>query len=347
MLNLIRPRSHRTKRVWAAGGVVCRPDNIGGIEVVIVGRTDELLWTLPKGTPEPGEPVEYTAIREVAEETGLEVQPISHIRVTSHVFFEEHETEEDQLSSTNPTETSSVKVHKTVHWYLMHAVGGDLTLHDDEFDEVRWVHASDAVKMMTYGNQKRLIDEACYRFRRVMEHRDSIRLTTGNTTVRSKRPTDAWNEYCWRSDPELSALDATAPIALPFDQFQRVFASRLRREKPRSLHLSIDDELGNHIGNCMCYDIDKSKRMAEFGIMIGKRNYWNKGYGADATRLLMHHALTKLPIDTLFLHTLATNYRAQTAFKNAGFRPVGNISKGNTEFIKMIATASDIQPISS
>lgn len=317
---------------------MCRSDNQGRIQVVLVGRAAESLWTLPKGTPDKGEPVEYTAVREVSEETGLEVHPIAHLRDTSHTFLKPAKTKK------GGSKGSQVKVYKTVHWYLMRAVGGDFANHDNEFDTVEWVNAADAVQMLTFGNERKLIDEACYKLRQVLNHRETIRLNRRNTTVRSKRLTDAWDDYRWRSDPELAQLDATAPLAVTFDQFQRVFARTLIRGKANSLHLAIDDEYGNHIGNCMCYDINPSKRNAEFGIMIGERECWNRGYGTDATRLLLQHAFDNLPVNNLFLHTLASNTRAQSAFQNAGFKPVDHIHKGGTEFVRMEVSAADLQP---
>lgn len=310
---------------------MCRPDENGGIEVVLVGRTSESLWTLPKGTPHKNEPVEFTALREVTEETGLQVQPISHIRNTSHTFVK------------NSKKQRTTKIHKTVHWYLMRAIGGDFANHDEEFDTVRWLPDHEAEGIVTFGNEKRVIADASHSFRSVLNHRDTLSISLRNTTVRSKRPTDAWDDYLWRSDPELAELDASAPIAMPFNQFQRAYARSLRRNRSRSLHLSIDDEHGNHIGNCMCYDIDPSKRIAEFGIMIGERKYWNKGYGTDATRLLLDHAAKTLPVDSLFLHTLESNVRAQSAFSNAGFKPVGTVAIQGTTFLKMTILANDMQ----
>lgn len=52
------------------------------------------------------------------------------------------------------------KVDKTVHFYLMHPVGGDTAAHDAEFDEVEWVEASEAMRRLTYANEARIVEAA-------------------------------------------------------------------------------------------------------------------------------------------------------------------------------------------
>src|SRR6266568_3182284 len=80
---------YQKMRAYSAGGVVFRlmplhsteenglgaeqeSRDVSSIEVVLVGRSQAGIWTLPKGTPQDGETVERVAIREVQEETGLE-----------------------------------------------------------------------------------------------------------------------------------------------------------------------------------------------------------------------------------------------------------------------------------
>ena len=72
------PRQGRSGRLpvrdaVASGGVVLR-ERQGVLEVAIAGRASDGTWVFPKGTPDHGESIEATAVREVAEETGLEVR---------------------------------------------------------------------------------------------------------------------------------------------------------------------------------------------------------------------------------------------------------------------------------
>ena len=106
----------------SAGGVVYR-ETARGVEVVLCGARNPRMWRLPKGTPDPGETREETALREVCEETGLEVELLDTIGSIQYQF-------------TRPGDGAIC--HKTVHFYLMAPTGGDLSLHDNEFDVVEW-----------------------------------------------------------------------------------------------------------------------------------------------------------------------------------------------------------------
>ena len=128
----------------SAGGVVYRRVN-GNIEAVLCGRSEPLRWSLPKGTPDKGETLEETALREVREETGLDVAieaPIGNI----HYWF--------------VTPHDRVHCNKTVHFYLMAHKGGSTDRHDPEFDEVRWFPSSEAVKTLAYANEVHVMEKA-------------------------------------------------------------------------------------------------------------------------------------------------------------------------------------------
>jgi 8-oxo-dGTP pyrophosphatase MutT (NUDIX family) len=134
----------RTQKVTSAGGVVFRQSD-SGLEVLVCGRKSDGLWALPKGTPEPGETLEQTALREVREETGVEAEIDAHIGDIKYWFSRPQE---------------GVRYDKTVRHYLMHPVGGDTSLHDHEFDEVRWMAVQEALKLLTYQNEIRMLRQA-------------------------------------------------------------------------------------------------------------------------------------------------------------------------------------------
>ena len=135
----------RTATATSAGGIVVRYE-AGRPQFVIGSRKrdrDGRTWTLPKGTPERGESTEETAVREVGEETGLQVRITGPLSDIEYWFVQ-----------------SGTRIHKTVHYFLMEPVGGDLDRHDREFDQVRWIDFDDASSILTFETERALVAHA-------------------------------------------------------------------------------------------------------------------------------------------------------------------------------------------
>ncbi len=114
----------------------------------LIGRRDRrgrLLWSLPKGHVEPGETVEDTAVREVAEETGIRGRVVGKLGVIDFWFVAEGR-----------------RVHKTVHHFLLFAVdpvhGLELSDEDVEVSEVAWVPLGEVAGRLAYADERRLLD---------------------------------------------------------------------------------------------------------------------------------------------------------------------------------------------
>ena len=134
----------RVERLVSSGGVVFRQEE-GRIETVLCGRSEPVRWSLAKGTPDPGETLEETALREVREETGLEVELEEPLGSIEYWF-----ADRDQ----------AVRYHKTVHFYLMSPIGGHIDQHDPEFDVVQWFDVDEALSCMAYGNEAGVLRRA-------------------------------------------------------------------------------------------------------------------------------------------------------------------------------------------
>ncbi len=135
----------RTARATSAGGVILA-EPLPGARIALVARRSArgaLQWTLPKGTQEAGESLTETALREAREESGLEVSLIGALATIDYWFV------------WAPEQT---RYHKFVHYFLMHAVGGDLALHDDEMEETGWFTLEEARDVMAFANERRLLD---------------------------------------------------------------------------------------------------------------------------------------------------------------------------------------------
>ena len=153
--------------------------------------------------------------------------------------------------------------------------------------------------------------------------------------IRGKRMEDAPDDYAWRTDVELAKLDASQPLRMTYREFLKYSRDELRYSGGASRRLAIDTFDGEHIGNCMYYDVDLRRGHAELGIMIGKREYWGRGYGTDAVVTLLTHVFTTTSIDLVYLHTLEWNERARRAFLKAGLRETENVRRSGLDFVKM------------
>ena len=82
-------------------------------------------------------------------------------------------------------------------------------------------------------------------------------LITGNKVIiRTKKLSDARNDYTWESDLELAELDAVYALKLPFSRYLSEYSSELRRSFVNSRYFGVDTLDGKHIGNCSFYHFD-------------------------------------------------------------------------------------------
>ena len=132
-----------TRDEVSAGGVVFRLRDGGGFDIVLI-RTHEGRWQLPKGWVEDGEAMEQTAVREVREEAGVEAQPVGPLGTIEYWYTSTYDPE-------------PVRVHKHVHFFLLRYLGGSTDDHDDEVTEARWSEIAEAERMLAFKDEKRMV----------------------------------------------------------------------------------------------------------------------------------------------------------------------------------------------
>jgi len=165
--------------------------------------------------------------------------------------------------------------------------------------------------------------------------RDDVIARGRKVVLRRKRLGDAAGEYLWRTDPELARYDATPPVRVSFADYFRRWSFDLRFTDMGRRAFAIEDEMGNHIGNVMYYNVDTARREAEMGISIGQRLYWGQGYGSDALAAMANYIFSHTDLQRLYLHTLDWNLRAQRCFQKAGFQVCGTSWRNGEIFIVM------------
>ena len=163
--------------------------------------------------------------------------------------------------------------------------------------------------------------------------------------IRQKRLADARDDYQWQTDPELSELDAAVPLSLSFQQYYSEYSFDLTYPGSGRHEFAIETLAGEHIGNCVYYNVNSVERKAELGIMIGNRNYWNQGYGVEAINSLLEYIFNVTEIDNVVLTTLTWNLRAQRCFKKCGFQECGYLERDNHNFLLMTVHRADWQKL--
>ncbi len=107
----------------------------------------------------------------------------------------------------------------------------------------------------------------------------------------------------WESEEEWYRGEATGQNIVTFTVYERVTA------RP--------------IGTTTLRNIDHRHRRAEFGIALGEKDCWGKGYGTETTRLVLDYAFTALALHNVLLTTQSFNERGIGAYRRAGFKEVG------------------------
>lgn len=160
-------------------------------------------------------------------------------------------------------------------------------------------------------------------------------ITGRKVRLRAKKLSDAPNDYRWQTDSELMRLDAMPLLTMPYSRYLMEYSSELQSPDPGRRVLGVETLDGEHIGNCVYYNINRDRSEVEMGIMIGNRHYWDSGYGTDAVMTLVDYLFSRTGLERIYLKTLKWNQRAQNCFQKSGFAPCGQLIKSGHEFLLM------------
>ncbi len=124
----------------SCGAVVFRKED-GEIKYLLIRNKRSAHWGFPKGHVEPGETKEETAIREVLEETGLNINVLPDFEKKSEY-------------------TIQGKIEKSVSIFLAETSEVDYKLQEEEIEECGWFSYENALKTLNYENDKLILNDA-------------------------------------------------------------------------------------------------------------------------------------------------------------------------------------------
>lgn len=127
------------KREFSAGGIVF--NNKG--QVLLTKHSQNKHWSFPKGLIDPGQTSEQAALREVKEEGGVEAEILGKVGYSKYIYTHKGE-----------------KIFKVVTYFLMKYISGDPKDHDWEVEEAGWYFPEEALKQLSFSQDKELLKKA-------------------------------------------------------------------------------------------------------------------------------------------------------------------------------------------
>jgi 8-oxo-dGTP pyrophosphatase MutT (NUDIX family) len=132
-----------TQREFSAGGVVVRGDDVVVIVPVKRDTAGNRVLGLPKGHPDGSETAEAAALREVREETGVQGEVMGKLGDVRYWY-----------------QRGGRRVFKLVTFFLVEYRSGDLSDHDHEVEEARWIPLTQAARSLTYAGEREMVVRA-------------------------------------------------------------------------------------------------------------------------------------------------------------------------------------------
>jgi RimJ/RimL family protein N-acetyltransferase len=126
----------------------------------------------------------------------------------------------------------------------------------------------------------------------------------------------------WMNDFDVTRTLATGMRPMTAESEESWYQRAIK--DPSEVHFTLyeRDNL-KAVGVASLIHIEQLSRSAEFGIVIGDKDYWNRGLGTEATALLLSYGFIALNLHNILLKVHADNERAIRAYERAGFQPCG------------------------
>ena len=135
--------------------------------------------------------------------------------------------------------------------------------------------------------------------------------------LRAYEKSDADALFRWFSDEDVTRW--LGPPNFPSRAHQERFIESTSASSDEAKYFAIETLDGKLIGDCGLRFIDWKSRKAEFFITIGEKEFWGKGFGSDALRIIIRLAFDKMNLNRLWLSVLVDNPRAVRCYEKCGF----------------------------
>jgi RimJ/RimL family protein N-acetyltransferase len=143
--------------------------------------------------------------------------------------------------------------------------------------------------------------------------------------LRPMRRSDISYFLKWFNDPEvIQYLTMYLPMTEMAEEkyIEELGTTRARTDAPFVIEI-IEGDSTKPIGTIGLHGINNKDHSASFGIAIGEKDYWSKGYGTEAARLLIDYGFEQLNLHRISSAAFAFNERSIRLHKRVGFKEEG------------------------
>ena len=143
-------------------------------------------------------------------------------------------------------------------------------------------------------------------------------ITGSQVVLRRHVPENLTAFHRWYADREIARLARYQETPMRAEEIERFFTARVVGPEALAMavHLRATDRL---IGTCAFSQLDADNGSALYHITIGESDAWGKGYGTEATQLMLDHAFGAMGLHRIALFVFEFNERAVRAYKRCGF----------------------------
>ena len=143
-------------------------------------------------------------------------------------------------------------------------------------------------------------------------------LTGSSVVLRRHVPENLAAFRRWYADPEIARLARYQEAPMRPEEIDRFFEARVvgTEALAMAIHEAATDRL---VGTCAFSQLDADNGSALYHITIGEKDVWGRGYGTEATQLMVDHAFGTLGLHRVALYVFEFNERAVRAYQRCGF----------------------------
>jgi RimJ/RimL family protein N-acetyltransferase len=132
----------------------------------------------------------------------------------------------------------------------------------------------------------------------------------------------------WVNDREVTKYLAAFLYPVSQEEEEK-FLERAMSRNDTEKNLVMETKEGVYIGQISLHKIDWKNSNAELGIVIGNKEYWGKGYGTEAIKILLHHAFNQMNLYKIDLQVFEFNQRGIRCYEKCGFKKEGKLRKNH------------------